>query len=219
MDDITWDEAMGTVDEYARRIAFTDEDAQRNTISVALALAVLYADDRWVSDMDKRHPVKRKFERGRPVDPKSRARFGMWVRETINGLSPIHTTRLLQAADLTVNYLSSGSKKPVAEGTVRPLKPLVREGREDDIPKVWQSAVDAAAAEGHDRPTETHVKTAIREYRATLPKATAGRAKSSPGDLRVSRATADLTWLFGNGFRDVVADIVGKFHRCPGSTP
>lgn len=219
-DELTHDRALAELAEYAKRIAAQETDGQRDTIMLGCAAAAIYEEKSWVSDMDERQPLVKKKSLGRPVDPESRERFGKWLamKTAEQGgvpLATVHTRRLMDAAALAKTYLSQGQKSPSTERQVRPLKPLVKEGRADDIPKVWQSAVDKAGADGLDEPTARHVATARAEYRASLPKPVAGHAKSVPSDQRKSRALAELYWLMGNGHFDVVDDIIAKIQAYP----
>ncbi len=54
-----------------------------------------------------------------------------------------------------------GHNSPDGERSLNPLNFLSREGREDEVPKVWAAASQLAQDDGRDAPTGGHVKRAL----------------------------------------------------------
>jgi hypothetical protein len=137
-----YEAALIRVREYAEKIRDGERAADQESLDRAADLAVLYADKRWVQELEVEGKApKTKVFRGRPVDPESQNRFASWVL-THEGLSPSYTKRLLHAHDWRSNYGAPGTVN--TERAIRPLYALERRGRGDSTPEVLARAQEIA---------------------------------------------------------------------------
>jgi hypothetical protein len=204
-------QAMRRLRTYARKLRDGEQAADRDSLERAADLALIYADKRWVKDLEAEGKApKNKVYRGRPVDPESYNRFAGWVL-THEGLSTRHTARLLKAHDWQANYPTSG-RVILTEGAIRPLYALERRGRGDQTPEVVARAQKLA---GDGNPvTAAHTKQALAEF----------WSRYSPGEKRrmtrdaeakrhAARIRAEARWLIEHGYLKTFADLLTELDR------
>lgn len=154
-----YDAALARIAAYREQLERADKQADQNSLDRARDLEFLYHKMRWVDEIPA---PKKTMNAGRPVDPRSRNRFGTWVLER-TGLHPRYVS-MLHKADETLGII--GTTVPVipsGERALRSFGRLRRAGYEDRIPEVYKRAVQLA--EGQP-PTSAHTAQAVRDYLA-----------------------------------------------------
>lgn len=200
----------GAADETAK----IESEADTGSMRVAQVLADLYADKSWVDELE---PPKKAMHAGRPVLADSRNRFSRWINQE-TGLLERWVYRLLDAHDLTTNYLAQGQViQPTHERPLRLLRSrLERKGRGDDIPKVWNAAVTAS---GGAEPTSAAVAAAIREHMAKFsPAEKRAMSKQAEINRERARAIAAISWLIEHHARDTAKKVLTEMAQLYNNT-
>lgn len=198
LDDGDYEATLERLRSYREQLAQANQHADAGSLERAADLAALYADKRWVAEMNERHPIKRWVNRGRPVDPEGRSRFATWVKEQAE-LHPTRSYQLLNA-NVLVGILETRVSKihRASEAVLRPLRKLLAQDRADQAVAVWQRAVQLAEGEV---PTAEQVKKALadhdRELGYVVPRT---RTADGQSFTEVSkRSLRDIEWIQQNG--------------------
>lgn len=198
LDDGEYKAALERLRSYREQLNEADQHADAGSLERAADLAALFADKRWVREMDERHPIKRAMHRGRPVDPEGRSRFAKWVMEQAE-LHPTRSYQLLNA-NVLVGILETRVSKihKASEKALRPLRKLLAQDRADQAEAVWRRAVQLAEGEV---PTADQVKKALADHDRDLGYVVP-RNRTSDGQsfTEVSkRSLRDIEWIQHNG--------------------
>ncbi len=154
-----YEAALARVAAYRDQLDRADHQADQNSLDRARDLELLYQAMRWIDEIPA---PKKAMNAGRPVDPRSRSRFGTWVQEK-TGLHPRYVS-LLHKADETLGII--GTTVPVipsGERALRSFGRLRRAGYDDRIPEVYKRAVQLAEGRA---PTSAHTAQAVRDFLA-----------------------------------------------------
>lgn len=194
LDDSEYEAALERLRSYRSQLDQADQHADAGSLERAADLAAIYADKRWVAEMNERHPIKRWVNRGRPVDPEGRSRFAKWVMEEAE-LHPTRSYQLLNA-NVLVGILETRVSKihKASEKVLRPLRKLLAQDRADQAEAVWRRAVQLAEGEV---PTAAQVKKALadhdRELGYVVPRNRTADGQSF-GEVS-KRSLRDIEWI------------------------
>jgi hypothetical protein len=212
--------------KYTDDLDEADHVADQHSMAAAAAITRLYESGEWADEWLAKEPIKKSYDsRGRPVDPKSKQRFGQWLRWRLeqdgrHSLSTSQTNRLMLAAKTRGNIDAPGVINTVtSEKTLRPLNWLTDNKYQDRTSEVWARAVDLAGGLPADV-TSAHTRQAVAEFKKKIsPKGVRQvvRTKKAKHDRGVAEAA--VRQLFSGGDQDQCRQFdvwYKKFHRGDG---
>lgn len=177
------DRRLDVIADYADRLVGTEDDANRDTMSVAQAIDELYESKVWVDEWLEQKP--RPKNASNRFDAESRNRFSQWQewknqqrgRKGLTGryVYMLHDGRKVEKAlGSKVNRVHIRSER-----TLRPLKWFLKYRYEDRIPDVWDIAVKLAGSA--DKVTSKHTREAVAIYKRDVltPKGVAKAVKQN----------------------------------------
>lgn len=190
------EEIVDRLGEYASKLATASRVADRDSLARAADLEALYEAREWVEPWLEVVPLKPDAT-GRTPAADNRTRFAAWLanelearhhvslaRQTVSQL--FTARRIIKAAFPQVRTDAAPAASVESEGAVRPLAWMLRYQFDAQVPTVMARAVELA---GGGQVTETHVRTALAEWKKENRGESLTRAKSSRAQIHYSKAT------------------------------
>lgn len=201
LDDFEYEATLARMRAYVDQLSQADDQADAGSLQRATDLTTLYEDGRWIEEWLAEKPIK---PRRRPTDfqaqPNSRKRFFEWAQKEITSpttgepLAPRTSRRLLDTEEVARSVRLGRHALPEGLGAqaIEPLVPLIKNGRQDDIPRVWAAAVRTAEDKGQTL-GKAAFKEAVGEYKKAVGWKTVAGKKTIEG--REARIESDFDWL------------------------
>lgn len=214
LDDFEFEAALARLRDYRRQLDEADRKADTGSLDRAADLARVFEDRRWAAELPP--PKKSHFK---PVDPYSRSRFATWVKAKLD-YRPARAYQLLNADDLRRVISTAVEVTPaVGEWSLRPLSPLLRKGRESEIPAIWERAVKLAHG---GTPSIAQVRQALADHNKATGYAAAPRQKVRKADQYRRKVLTDWENFLEYGGPDdakaVLAEMVDRFKARAGQS-
>jgi hypothetical protein len=192
LDQAEYEATLERLRSYRLQLDQADRQADQGSLDRAEDLARIFEDRRWAAELPP--PKKSHFK---PVDPYSRSRFATWVKAKLD-YQPAHSYRLLNADDLR-RVISPTGELTAGERVLRSLSPLLRKGREREVPAIWQRAVNLANG---GTPTNAHVRQALADHNKATGYTAPPRAKVRKAEQYRKKVLTDWENLLEYGGPD-----------------
>jgi hypothetical protein len=140
LDDFEYEATLARLRDYRHQLDEADRKADTGSLDRAGDMTRVLLDRRWATDGTLPPPKKSHFK---PVDPYSRSRFATWIKAKLD-YQPRHCYQLLNAEQVASNLRRAQLTPGEGERALRTLSPLLRKGREHEIPAIWERAVKLA---------------------------------------------------------------------------